>query len=328
MAKKENLRVGVIGVGRMGTFHVNCYSQIPDVTLVGVSDKDAKRGKKIADKFKIKYHADYKELLGEVDIATISVPTKLHYEIAKEALLADTHLLVEKPVSNNYENAKELFDIADKRGLIIHVGHVERFNGAVQELSKLIDEPWLIQSRRLGPYDARVAEDGVVMDLMIHDIDIILNLVKSPVKSINVMGNSVVSHREDIVGVQIMFESGCMATITASRATHTKIRNMAISCKEKYMKLDFAAQEIKIHKLSTTEHEIRSSGESGTKELKYKETETVERIFVHRENPLKIELQHLVDCVLGREERYVSVKNELQSLDVALKIVDKYNEAN
>ncbi len=327
--ENKKLRVGVIGVGRMGTFHLNCYSEIRDVEIVGIADVNQKLGKATAERFGIEYFENYRDLVQQVDIATVAVPTKLHYEVAKEALLNGTNLLVEKPISNNYEDAKELFDIAEKNDLVLHVGHVERFNGAVQELQKLVKEPLLIQSRRLGPYDPRVAEDGVVLDLMIHDIDIILNLVKSEVKQINVMGSIVFSKRDDIVVVQILFESGCLATVTASRATQNKIRNMAITSREEYIKMDFADQEINVHRLVTSQHELRdSSGTTKTKELKYKEEERRERIFVHRENPLKLELQHLVDCVFERTSRNVSVENELKSLKVALQILEKFKLAN
>jgi len=317
MADKR-LRAGVIGVGRMGQFHANIYSELNDVEFIGISDLNSERGEMVKERFGVEYFPDFNDLLEKVDVVSIAVPTKLHYEVTKQTLLKGKHVLVEKPISNNYEHAKELFDIAGKKGMVLHVGHVERFNGAVQELSKLIEDPILIQSRRLGPYDPRVAEDGVVLDLMIHDIDIILNLVKSEVTMLNVIGTKVFSDRDDVVDVQMMFKSGCMATITASRATQNKVRNMAITCKSKYMKLDFADQEILVHRMASSQHEMRS------KELKYKEEDRRERIFVHRENPLKHEIQHMLDCVLNRTDRRVSVDNELQSLRVALQILDKY----
>lgn len=316
----ERLRAGVIGVGRMGQFHSNIYSELPEVELVGVSDLDEERGSEVAKRFGIEYFPDYRDLLKVVDVVSIAVPTKLHYEVGKTALEAGCHALVEKPISNNFEHAKELFSIAGDKGLVLHVGHIERFNGAVQELQKLIEDPILIQSRRLGPFEKRVAEDGVVLDLMIHDIDIILNLVNSEVVNLNVIGSSVFSDRDDVVVVQILFESGCMATITASRATQFKVRNMAITCRSKYMKLDFSDQEIMVHRLATSEHELRN------KELKYTEEDRRERIFVHRENPLKLELQHMVDCILNKADRRVSVDNELKSLRVALQILEKFKQ--
>jgi len=326
---ENRLRAGVIGVGRMGQFHVNCYSEIADVKLVGVADSDSAAGMAIKEKFGVEYFRDHRALLEQVDVATIAVPTGLHYEIAKTALEMNTHLLVEKPITSSYEDARELFRIAEEKGLVLHVGHVERFNGAVHELRQLVDDPILIQARRLAPFNQRTASDGVVLDMMIHDIDIILNLVNSSVKSINVMGRSVFTDRDDVVMVQIMFESGCMATITASRATQNKIRNMTISCRDKYIKLNFADQEISVHRMAASEHELRASGQdAGAKELRYMEAERRERIFVHSHNPLKLELQHLVDCILKRTERRVSVEKELRSLEVALLILEKFRRFN
>ena len=318
--EKQKLRAGVIGVGKMGQFHANLYGELKGVELAGVSDLDEERLALVAEKFGVKGYADYKEMLQHIDLATIAVPTELHYDVAKTALLAGKHLLVEKPVCDSYEKAQELFAIAEERGLVLHVGHVERFNGAVQELHSLLadEEPILLQSRRMGPYDPRVAAAGVVMDLMIHDIDIILNLVKSPLIGLNVMGSVVHSERDDVVVVQMMFKSGAMATITASRVTQNKIRTMSISCKSKYMEMDFSDQEITVHRLAASEHQL------GQKELKYKELEQRERIFVHRDNPLKLELQHLVDCIRGDCHSHVSIGIELESLRVALAIVEKF----
>jgi predicted dehydrogenase len=318
MGNNAKLKAGVIGVGRMGQFHVNVYSELPDTELVGVADIDPDAGRAMVEKFRVDYFDDYSDLLKKLDVASIAVPTALHYEVAREALLNDVHILVEKPISDSYEKARELFDIAKQRGLVLHVGHVERFNGAVQELHKLARDPLLVESRRMGPFDARMKNDGVVLDLMIHDIDILLNLVDSDVEKVHVLGRSVHSDNEDMLCVQIRFASGCLATMTASRATQNKMRTMSITCRDKYVHLDFADQEIQVHSLVTTEYKLERQ------ELRYKEVEQRERIFVHREHPLKLELRHLIDCVLNRADRRVSVENELKSLKLALEILEKY----
>ena len=302
----------------MGQFHVNVYSELPDCELVGVADVDPKAGRAMNDKFRVDYFNNYRDLLKQLDVASIAVPTALHYEVAKEALENDVHILVEKPISDSYEKARELFDCAEKRGLVLHVGHVERFNGAVQELHKIAENPLLIESRRMGPFDPRMKADGVVLDLMIHDIDILLNLVDSEVEAVNVMGRSTHSDYDDIVSVQLRFASGCLATITASRATQNKTRTMSITCRDKYVHLDFADQEIQVHSLAKAEHTLERQ------ELRYKEVEQRERIFVHHENPLKLELRHLIDCVLNRADRRVSVENELKSLRLAIEILERY----
>lgn len=306
----------------MGQFHVNVYSGLDDVELVGVADVDPERCRSVTEKFGVECHSDYRELLELVDVATIAVPTRMHYDVAREALLKNIHLLVEKPISDNYERACKLFDMAKERELVLHVGHVERFNGAVQELHKIAEDPILIQCRRMGPFDPRMSEDGVVLDLMIHDIDIVLNLVKGDVTTINVTGCSVHTEKDDVVTVQLGFSSGCLATLTASRATHNKLRNMSITCKNKYIFLDFADQEIHVHRMAVSEHELRK------KELRYKEESVQERIFVHRDNPLKLELQHFIDCINNKADRNVSVDNELKSLKLALKIIERYHASN
>jgi predicted dehydrogenase len=299
----------------MGQFHVNVYSEMPEVELVGVSDTNSVRGKAVAEKYKIEYFPDFRQMLKKVEVASVAVPTKFHFEVAREALLAGVHLLVEKPVSDNFEHARELFALAEKKGLVLHVGHIERFNGAVQELQKIVSDPILIQCFRMGPFDPRVAEDSVVLDLMIHDIDIVLNLVNSEIDTLAVISASPVSKVEDVVNVQVKFKNGCLATFTASRATQNKLRNMSISCLKHYVFLNFSDQEIHVHRMASSAHELSKQ------QLKYKEELTTEKIFVHRDNPLKLELRHLIDCVNGAE-RMVSVEGELKSLRLALDILD------
>lgn len=313
----KKVRVAVVGVGRMGQYHVGVYSEIPDVRLIGIADINETRGKEIAEKYNTKSYSDYKKLLGKVDVASIAVPTSLHYKIAKDFLQAGTNILIEKPMTRSIDEARELFNIAEKKGLTLHIGHVERFNGAVQELKKIVDNPLFIESRRLGPYDPRIQDDGVVMDLMIHDIDIILNLLNSKVRDINVVGKSVFSDKDDLCNVQLEFENGCLATITASRATQHKIRTLAITQKDKYIFLDYTNQDIHIHRQAFSEHSITKQ------ELRYKQESFTERIFVHRENPLKIELKHLIDCAANGAERKVSVEEEIYSLQIALEIEKK-----
>ncbi|MGK7346558.1 MAG: Gfo/Idh/MocA family oxidoreductase [Candidatus Nitrospinota bacterium M3_3B_026] len=310
------VKAGVIGVGRMGQYHVGVYSEIAGVDLVGVVDVDEGKSP-IADKYRTKFYTDYRDLFGKVDVVSIAVPTSRHFDVARDCLEAGVHCLVEKPISNDMEKAEELFRIAEEKNLALHVGHVERFNGAVQELRKVVVDPIFIESRRLGPYDPRIKDDGVVLDLMIHDIDIILNLVESPVADMNVMGASVFSGMEDLVNVQIKFENGCMANIIASRATQEKIRTLAVTQKKEYIFLDYTHQDILVHRRASSEHELRR------RELRYRQESFMERIFVHRENPLKLEIQHLLDCATNGARRKTAVRDELKSLKVALTVLDK-----
>jgi len=304
-------------VGHMGKYHVGAYSEIPGVTLVGVSDIDEQKGKAIAAKYRTSYFKDYRELLQKVQVLSIAVPTKNHFDIAKVCLEAGKHCLVEKPICESLEKAEKLFKIAAQNQVALHVGHVERFNGAVQELRKVVKDPILIESRRLGPFEPRVKEDGVVLDLMIHDIDIILNLVNSPVTQLNVLGSSVMSDREDVVNVQIQFESGCLANIIASRATQEKIRTLAITQEKEYIVLDYTNQDILVHRRASSQSELTHQ------ELKYRQESMIERIFVHRDNPLKLELKHLIGCGANGDKRIISEENELKSLKVALQVLEK-----
>jgi predicted dehydrogenase len=301
----------------MGQYHVGVYSELTGVNLAGVVDINEARGSEIAKKYRTAFYKDFKSLFGKVDVVSIAIPTSMHYDVAKECLQAGVHCLVEKPITNDLAQAEELFNIAQKNGAILHVGHVERFNGAVQELSKAVRDPIFIESRRLGPFDPRIKDDGVVLDLMIHDIDIILNLVKSPVVEINAIGATVFSEKEDIVNVQLRFENGCLANILASRATQEKIRTLAVTQRSEYIFLDYTTQDILVHRRASSQHQL------GIQELKYTQESFIERIFVHRENPLKLELRYLIDCVANGADRRISVENELMSLRVALAVLER-----
>jgi predicted dehydrogenase len=312
----RKIRAGVVGVGQMGQYHVGIYSELHDVDLIGVADSDRQRGVSVADKYNIWAGPDYHDLLDQVDVVSIAVPTSLHYSIAKDFIEAGVHVLLEKPIAHTMEEASELFRLADLHNVALHIGHVERFNGAIQELKKIVHEPWLIESRRLGPFVPRIKEDGVVLDVMIHDIDIILNLVDDPISRIYALGKSVYSAQEDLANVQICFQNGCIANIVASRSTEVKIRTMAITQRDAYIFLDYTDQDIRVHRQASSEHVVTRGA------LRYRQESLIERIFVHKENPLKLEIRHLLDCVTQGATRVVSAEKELRSLQVALQILD------
>ncbi len=312
----QRVRAGVVGIGQMGQYHVGVYSELLDVDLVGIADTHHEHVAAIAEKYNTTPYTDYHDLLGLVDVVSIAVPTSLHYRVACDFLNAGVHVLLEKPITRTLEEARELFRLAEAQEVVLHIGHVERFNGAVQELKKIVQDPWLIESRRLGPFVPRIKEDGVILDVMIHDIDIILNLVRSPVRSMTAMGKSIYTNREDIANVQIGFQNGCMASIVASRATEIKIRTMAITQRDAYIVLDYTDQDIRVHRQASSEHLVTR----GT--LRYKQESFIERIFVHKENPLKLEIRHLIDCATRGALRVVSVDEELHALQVALQVLD------
>jgi len=307
-------RVGVVGTGHMGQYHVNVYSELPNVKLAGIADVSKERVAAVAKKFKTKGYTDYRKLIGQVDAVTVAVPTGKHYEVAKEFLSAGVHVLLEKPITPTLKEAKELYSIAKKKKVILQVGHVERFNGAVQEVKKIIKNPLLVETRRIGPFVQRVQDDGVVLDLMIHDIDIVLNLVDSEIVTVNAVGGSVFTKTGDYANVQIQFKNGCVASLIASRVSQEKVRTLAVSQKDAYISLDYGAQELHVHRQASSQYFLSKE------ELKYKQESMIERVFVHKDNPLKLEVKHFLDCAMKRAERSVSPESDLRSLEVALKV--------
>jgi predicted dehydrogenase len=318
MAKR--IKAGVVGVGKMGEYHVGVLSEMREVDLIGVVDSNEDRARKIAENFECAYFSDYQDIYDKVDVVVIAVPTSLHYSVGKDFLNSGIHALLEKPCTDNLEQARELFEIASKKELTLHIGHIERFNGAVQELHKIVVDPIFVECKRMSSYSERIKDDGVVLDIMIHDIDIVLNLIKSKVTKTHVLGTSVFSKKDDLVTVHLEFENKCIANLVASRVSQNKERTLSVTQKDAYVLLDYTDQEIYVQRDSSSEHTLSKGA------LRYKQESIVERIFVHKENPLKLELQHFIDCAKNGSPRKVAVDNELYSLEIALGILDKYNQ--
>jgi predicted dehydrogenase len=307
----EKVKIGIVGTGHMGQYHVNVAKQLTIADLIGIYDADSERAKLISEKYGTKAFLTIEEMIQEVDAVVVAAPTFLHHKIAKQALSAGKHVLVEKPIAETVEQARELVDISLKNKLIFQVGHIERFNGAVLELGKIINSPLLIESRRLSPFNPRIKDVGVVLDMMIHDIDIVLNLVKSPVKSVSAKGSKVLSDHEDIASVVIDFENGCVANMNASRCTQAKIRTLNISERDSYVFLDFTDQEIELHRQASSNTLL------GQGEIKYKQESIVEKIFVHKDNPLKQEHEHFVNCIMNPDIKYIGGESDIKTLEVA-----------
>jgi len=314
---EPKIRGAVVGAGHMGQYHVLALAEIWGVELVGVVDRDFARAQQVAAPYGARAFRDHRELAGVVDFATVAVPTEQHFAVARDLLEMGAHVLVEKPMTSTLEQAKELFRIARQQRRVLHVGHVERFNGAVQELRKIVERPILIESRRLGPFVPRVQDDSVVMDLMIHDIDIVLGLVEGEPRKITAVGSSVHSTSTDVANVQIVFDSGAMATITASRATEEKIRTLAITQPDAYILLDYSHQDIQIHRRAAQEYTLNRES------IRYRQASFVEHLLVHKDNPLKLEIRHLVSAVRAAETSgpvELPEADDLRSLAVALEI--------
>jgi predicted dehydrogenase len=316
-AGHARVRAGVVGTGHMGQYHALVYAEMPDVDLAGVVDIDGDRAAGVARRYETQAFGDHRDLIGRVDIVSVAVPTEQHFHVARDLLEAGVSVLVEKPMTPTLEEARELFAIARRTGAAVQVGHVERFNRAVDEMRLLVRQPILVESRRLGPFVPRAQKDTVVMDLMIHDIDIVLGLVDSPPVRVAAQGISVHSEVADVASVQVRFESGAIATITASRATEEKVRTLTVTQPDAYIVLDYTEQDIQIFRRAS--HEFTTSRRA----IRYQRRSQVDRIKLYMENPLKLELQHLIEAM--RRERAgehdgLAEREDLRSLAMALEI--------
>jgi predicted dehydrogenase len=301
----------------MGQYHILVYAELWDVDLVGLADAEGALASRLAAQYDTQAFTDYRQLFDQVDVVSIAVPTPQHFQVARDFIEAGIHVLIEKPLTPTLEEARELFRIARERNVVLHVGHVERFNGAVSELRKIVVSPILIESRRLGPFVPRVQHDTVIMDLMIHDIDIVLGLVDAEIREITAVGTRVQSARADVANVQIVFENGTLANIIGSRATEQKIRTLAITQPDAYIFLNYTDQDIQIHRRAAAEYILNRES------IRYRQESFVEHLFVHKENPLKLEILHLLGAVreaqrTGRVD--LTEHDDVRSLAVALSI--------
>jgi len=319
--KNVKVKIGIIGVGKMGTYHANVLSNLNRWTdFIGIFDINKERSKYIAYKYDTNSYDSFEELIKDADAVCIAVPTRLHYEVAKKTLLSGVHTLVEKPIACATEEAEDLVNIAKVKKLVFQVGHVERFKGPILELAKIVEEPYLIEARRLSPWIDKKWDTGVVLDLMIHDIDIVLSLVKSSIKHIDAVGKIVKSDYEDVASAILQFDDGIIANITASRLSETRIRQMAISQRDAFVHLDFETNDINIYRGSSASFFVNK------KEITYKQDYFVEKVYAQKENALKEELQHFIDCILGKTEPIVRSEADVKTLSITLRIIDKIYE--
>jgi len=300
----SKVKVGIVGVGHLGAIHAKVYSKMDNVDFAGVCDCNLERALEIGKKYHIKSYADYEDLFDKVDAASIAVPTSLHYNVAKEFLNHGIHVLIEKPITKTLSEADELIEIAKKGNLIIQVGHVERFNAAVLALEDVLKKPKFLECQRLGPFHKRVEDVGVVLDLMIHDIDIVLGLIKQEVVNIEAVGLSTMSDYEDVANVRLIFEDGTIADITASRVTKDVVRKIRIFQEDSYISLDYVNQEVTLFK------------KTGRKILK-------EKVKIKKTEPLKEELRSFIECVRTGKKPIVSGVEGRRALAVALAILEK-----
>ena len=244
----SRLRTAVIGVGYLGNFHAQKYAALEGVELVGVVDAVAARGAEVAAACGCQAFTDYRELIGKVDAVSVVVPTQHHHQVAKEFLAAGVHVLIEKPITVTIEQADELIGLADTGKLVFQVGHLERFNPVMMAAEEVLSDPLFVESVRIAPFKPRGTDVNVVLDLMIHDIEIIQHLVKSPVAKIDAIGAPVFTGEEDIANARIAFENGCVANVTASRISLKSERKMRIFQRDAYLTLDFQNKKVLVAK--------------------------------------------------------------------------------
>lgn len=245
----EQFRAAVIGVGYLGNFHVQKYLALENVDLVAMVETDADRRREIAEKYQIPTYSRLEEIIGKVDLVSIVVPPKFHYPLAKTCLDAGIHVLLEKPVTETVGEAEALISSAEKNDVLLQVGHLERFNPAVMALKEKVSEPQKIHAERLAPYKARGTEVNVILDLMIHDIDIVLSLVDSEIIEISASGSSVVTGDIDIAHAKLVFENGCIAELSASRANQDQVRSMTVKESESFVSVDYLNHEMVVGKV-------------------------------------------------------------------------------
>lgn len=304
----ETLRLGVFGVGSLGRHHARIYAELDDVSLVGVYDRDSERASEIASEYGTKAFESMEALASAIDAASVAVPTDRHHEFATGLISKGIHVLVEKPIAVNTREAEEMVAMAEDKNVILQVGHVERFNPVMTYLEDKLTHPRFIEAIRLAPYPAfrpdgppRGTEVSVILDLMIHDLDIVLYLVNSPVMEIRAVGVPVLSPSEDIANVRLEFESGCVATLTASRISQERLRKIRVFQEDAYLSLDYMNQAGQI---------CRRSGSS---------IEAVD-VPIRKSEPLRDELASFADCVRDKRSPVVSGRHGSDSLQLAVEI--------
>lgn len=304
----KKIRMGVVGVGSLGQHHVRILSELEKVDLVGIADINEKRVREIASLYQIPFYTtNYKELMDKIDAVSIVTPTSTHFSIAKDFLERGIHIFVEKPVTQYLWEVEELLDLAGGKDLIFQVGHIERFNPAIQELKKYIKDPLYIEAHRMGYYSGKPDDVGVVLDLMIHDLDILFYLLGKDkiIKDIHGVGYSIVTPFEDFVNVSILFEGGILANLTASRVSSKKFRKLDIQEKDgTYITVDYINQSITITCLSNRVVDP-----------------SVESPIFEKEEPLKLELEQFINCIIKGESPLVTLEDGKLAVALATEIL-------
>ena len=340
------LKVAVLGTGSLGKEHARIYAELAaakKVAFVGVYDVVPEAAKKIADKYQVRAFNSVEEIAKASEALNIVTPTTTHFDLAKILLLQRKHLLVEKPMTDNSTQAAELIQLAQQHKCILQVGHIERFNPVFKYLETIATEPRFIETHRLSPYPARSTDIGVVLDLMIHDLDVVLAFVKSPVTSVDAVGIPVLSKSEDIANARLRFANGCVANLTASRISPERMRKIRVFSggeMTSYVSLDYRAQEGFIYRIARDGEEESSIlkkvlaaklgvGKDSTIVSEFGGKRIVrEPVPIEKDEPLKLELQHFVECVQAQQTPKVSGESAKHALDLAFEITRQIQQSN
>jgi predicted dehydrogenase len=311
MPVTQTIRTAVVGVGYLGQFHAEKYAMLPNSELVAVVDLDRERAAEVAGKVGTRACADYREIIGQVDAVSVAVPTRFHYEVARAFLEKGVHVLLEKPITTTLAEAEELIRIAEEKKAVLQVGHLERFNPVILALDGVVSNPGFIESLRIAPFKPRGTDVNVVLDLMIHDIDIIQHIVGSKVKQINSIGAPVFTQEEDIANARLQFENGCVANVTASRISMKSERRMRIFQPDAYINVDFQNKKIAVFR--------KGEGEMfpGVPDVK------IEEQSFDQTDALKSEIEAFLDAIVTGRPPVVSGEDGRQALETALKINKK-----
>ncbi len=300
----DQVRVGIIGVGYLGTQHARILSYLEDAELKGVADVDFKKAVEIGNRHGVAYYQNYEEMMDEIDAAIVATPTSEHFSISQNLLRNGKAVLVEKPITETVEQAEQLVNEARSGGHVFQVGHLERFNPAVEAVETMIREPRFIEVQRLGSFSARSLDIDVVLDLMIHDLDIIMALIRDEVSVIRASGIHVLSEKVDIANARLEFKGGCVATLTASRVHQGKVRKLRIFEPTVYYSIDYIDQEVVVFPLDRRQTNIKT-------------------LRIQKEEPLKKELRSFLDCIrLGKTSK-VTGEEGLRALRLAHSVLQE-----
>jgi predicted dehydrogenase len=309
---QETIQVGVIGVGHLGEYHVQKYKAMDQVELVGVMDINTQRASEIARRYNTTAFPSHHELLRHVGGVSVAVPTECHFDIAKDVMAHGVHLLIEKPITLSLDHADHLITMAREKGLVFQVGHVERFNPAVIEMEALLTRPIFIESHRLSLFTTRGTDVDVVLDLMIHDLDIILHIVPSEIKEVHAVGMSVITGKTDIANVRIIFTNGTVANLTANRVSNTPVRKIRIFQPEAYLSVDCLKREISVTRLNGNMKNSRNFPQITSNKMKYPDSD-----------PLATQIISFVEAVRGETTPVVTGQDGRRALNLALSICDQ-----